>query len=79
MGYSLAADNEGYSFAAGHARLSLSLPGRSCNSSRMLFEIFYQLLQAWRFQFSGLLTTIVGSLLKQHLGHQDSNKPEDHT
>jgi len=31
----------------------------------MLFEIFYQLLQAWRFQFSGLLTTIVGSLLKR--------------
>jgi hypothetical protein len=31
----------------------------------MLFEIFYQLLQAWRFQFSVLLTTIVGSLLNR--------------
>jgi hypothetical protein len=57
--------NEGYSFAAGRARWSLSLPGRSCDSSGMLFEIFYQRLQAWRFQFPVLLTTIVGSLLKR--------------
>jgi hypothetical protein len=31
----------------------------------MLIEIFYQLLQAWRFQFFVRLTTIVGSLLKR--------------
>jgi hypothetical protein len=37
----------------------------TCNSSRILFEIFFQLLQAWRFQFPRLLTTIVGSLLKR--------------